>query len=75
MISDSLGARGLPAGERLVLLDHLLHLGLDLLEILGGQFVVEVDVVVEAGLRRRADVELGLGKRRSIAVASTCEQE
>ena len=54
--------RGLLPDERLVLVHDLLHLGLDPQEVLGGQLVVEVDVVVEARVRRRADVELGIGE-------------
>ena len=60
--ADGFVAGDLLAGEGLVLGDDLLHLGLDLREVLGGQLVVEVDVVIEAGLRRRADVELRVGK-------------
>ena len=62
---DDLGgllAGDLPADERLVLVGDLLHLGLDPREVLGRQLVVEVDVVVEPGVGRRADVELGIGK-------------
>src|SRR5690606_23703556 len=55
-------ARDLLAGERLVLVDHLLHLGLDLREVLSGQFVIEIDVVIKAGLRRWTDVQFGLGE-------------
>jgi hypothetical protein len=62
---DDLGgllAGDLPPQERLVLVGDLLHLGLDLHQVLGRQLVVEVDVVVEARVRGRADVELGLGE-------------
>jgi hypothetical protein len=46
----------------LVLVGDLFHLRLELGEILGGQLVLKIDVVVEAGVRRRADVELGIRK-------------
>ena len=62
---DDLGrllARDLLAQERLVLVGDLLHLRLDLHEVLGRQLVVQVDVVVEARVRRRTDVELGVGE-------------
>ncbi len=48
------------AVKALVLVRDLFHLGLDLREVVHGQLVVEVDVVIEAGVGRRADVELGL---------------
>ena len=56
---------GLVAGlggalEGLVFLHHLFHLGLDGLEVLRRKAVLEVEVVVKAVSRRRADVELGL---------------
>ena len=60
--ADGFVATDLFAREGLVLGDDLLHFGLDLREVLGGQLVVEVDVVIEAGLRRRADVELRVRK-------------
>jgi hypothetical protein len=60
---DGLLARDLLAVKALVLVGDLLHLGLELGEILGGQLVVEVDVVVEAGVRRRPDVEFGVRKQ------------
>ena len=40
----------------------LLHLLLDGLEVLGGERLLDVEVVVEAVLDRRADAELGLGE-------------
>ena len=42
---------------------HLAHLLLDLLQILGHQTMRHVKVVVEALLRGRADVKLGLGEQ------------
>src|ERR1017187_396495 len=44
------------AQERLVLVGDLLHLGLEPHEVLGGQLVVEIDVVVEPRVGRGADV-------------------
>ena len=49
------------AVKRLVLIGDLLHFGLDLREIFERELMVEVDVIVEAGVGGRADVELGIG--------------
>ena len=46
--------------EGMVRLDLLLHLGLDLAEILGGDAVLEIDVVIEAGLDRRPGGKLSV---------------
>ncbi len=46
--------------EGLVLLHDLLHLGLDLLEIVRGDAVLELEVVVESVLDRRTGRELGV---------------
>lgn len=51
-----------PAGELLPPLDDLLHLLLDGLEVIGVERLLDVEVVVEAVLDRRADAELGLGE-------------
>jgi len=59
---DGLFAGDFLADKGLVLVGDLLHLGLDLQQVVGGEFVVEVDVIVEPGVGRRADVELRLGK-------------
>ena len=48
------------AGELLVLLDDLFHLGLDGFEVGGVELLVEIDIVVEALICGRADVQLGL---------------
>ncbi len=48
------------AAEELALLDDLPHLLLDLLQVLGGERLGHVEVVVEAVLDRRPDAELGL---------------
>ena len=45
-----------------VLLHQLLHLLLDGFEVLGRERLLAIEVVEEAGLRRRAVAELGLGK-------------
>ena len=47
--------------ERMVGLDLLLHLRRDFFEILGGNAVRQVDVVVKTGFDRRTGGELGLG--------------
>ena len=52
-----------PALEALVLLDDLAHPGLDLLEVLGHERGLHVEVVVEAVLDRRADAELRVGEQ------------
>src|SRR5271157_2572777 len=57
-----LRAADLAADERLVLVDDPPHLGLDPREVLGRELVVQVYVVVEPGVGRGADVELGIGK-------------
>lgn len=49
------------AGELLPALDDLLHPLLDGLEVIGVEGLLDVEVVVEAVLDRRADAELGLG--------------
>ncbi len=51
---------GHPAGEPLVVLDDLAHPGLDLGEVVRGERNLDVEVVVEAVLDRRADPELGV---------------
>ena len=51
------------AVKRLVLAGDFLHLGFDLDEVVGGEFMVEVEVVVEAGVGGRADVEFGVGEK------------
>ncbi len=48
------------AGEALAALDDLLHLLLDAAEVVGVERLLDVEVVVEAVLDRRADAELGL---------------
>ena len=48
-------------GELLALLDDLAHPGLDLLEVLRLERHLDVEVVVEAVVDRRADAEPGLG--------------
>ncbi len=48
-------------GEPLVLLDDLAHPGLDLLQVGRHERHLDVEVVVEAVLDRRADAELGVG--------------
>ncbi len=53
---------GDPAGEALAALLDLLHLLLDALEVLRGEGLRDVEVVVEAALDRRADAELRLGE-------------
>ena len=55
-------AGDLLAQEGLVLLGDLLHFRLQADEVLLGQLVVQVDVIVEPRVRRGADVELGVGK-------------
>jgi hypothetical protein len=50
-------ARNFAAGELLVLLDHLLHLYLEASQVLGGEFMVEIHVVVETRVRRGPDIE------------------
>ena len=49
-----------PAGEALALLDDLAHPRLDGLQVIGGERLGHVEVVVEAVVDRRADAELGL---------------
>ena len=53
--------RELKALERQVLLDDLLHLGLDLHEIVRGERLLKVDVIVEAVFNGRADGEFRAG--------------
>lgn len=50
------------AGELLAALLDLLHLLLDGLEVIGGEGLRDVEVVVEAVPDRRADAQLGLGE-------------
>ena len=57
---ERVGVGGDPAGELLALLDDLAHPGLDLLEVLGLERGLDVEVVVEAVLDRRADAEPGV---------------
>ena len=52
----------LTAGKPLALLDDLAHSRLDCLEIIGGERLWHVEVVVEAVLDRRPDTQLGLGE-------------
>ena len=59
---DGLLAGDLLAVKALVFIGDLFHLGLELHEVVGGEFVIEVDVVVEPGVRGRTDVELGIGE-------------
>jgi hypothetical protein len=51
-------ARDLVANERLVRVDDLLHLGLDPPQVLLGERLRRVEVVVEAGFDRRTDRHL-----------------
>ena len=51
----------LPANEGLALVDDALHDLLEGLEVLGGERVVDVEVVVEAVTDGRADAQAGLG--------------
>ena len=57
-ICDGLGLRHLLADDGVVLGDDPLHLGLDLLEVLGRERPARVEVVVEAVLDGRADADL-----------------
>ena len=57
---ERVGVGGDPPGEPLALLDDLAHPGLDLLEVLGDERGLDVEVVVEAVLDRRADAEPGV---------------
>ena len=58
LIASSVGDR--PPGELLALLDDLAHPGLDLLEVRRDEGHLDVEVVVEAVVDRRADAEPGL---------------
>ena len=64
-LAGQLGARLVVADhaarEGLALLDDLLHLLVDAAEVLGGERGLDVEVVVEAVVDRRADAELGVG--------------
>ena len=60
---DRLVARHLAALDRKVRARDLPHLGLDALEILGGERPVVLEVVVEAVLDDRADRHLRLGEQ------------
>ena len=51
------------AVKRLVFAGDFLHLGLDLDQIIGGKFMIEVEVVIEAGVGGRTDIEFGVGKK------------
>ena len=57
---ERVGVGGHPAREPLALLDDLAHRGLDLDQVLGHERGLDVEVVVEAVLDRRADAEPGL---------------
>ena len=57
---ERVGVGGDPPGEPLALLDDLAHPGLDLLEVLGVERGLHVEVVVEAVADRRADPEPGV---------------
>ena len=57
---ERVGVGGDPPGEPLALLDDLAHPGLDLLEVLGHERGLDVEVVVEAVSDRRADPEPGV---------------
>ena len=46
--------------ERLVLLDHLLHLRLDFLEVIGRNAMLKIDIVVETIFHRRPGSKLGI---------------
>ena len=50
----------LEAFEALVLLRDGFHGVLDFNEVVGSELMIEIEVVVEAAVGRRADVELGL---------------
>jgi|GEM_PF-3437342 len=58
---DGLFAGDFLAEERLVFVGDFFHLRFELREILGGEFVVEIDVVIETRVGRRPDIEFGLG--------------
>ena len=57
---ERVGVGGDPPGEPLALLDDLAHPGLDLLEVLGHERGLDVEVVVEAVADRRPDPEPGV---------------
>ena len=59
-LGERVGVGGDPTGEPLALLDDLPHPGLDLLEVLGVERGLDVEVVVEAVLDRRPDAEAGV---------------
>ena len=59
-LADRVGSLHLPAHEGMVLLGDLMHQLLDLLEILGLERTVHLEVVVEAVLDGGPDGELGL---------------
>jgi hypothetical protein len=58
---ERVGVGGDPPGEPLALLDDLAHPGLDLLEVLGHERGLDVEVVVEAVPDRRPDPEPRVG--------------
>jgi hypothetical protein len=62
--AGGLFARDLGALELLVLGHDFAHLGLDFHEVLGGQAVLQVEVVVETVVGGRTDVELDLGTEK-----------
>ena len=57
---DGLLAGDLFAAKGLVLFDDHSHLGFDLFEIFGREFVVEIEIVIEAGVGGRTDIEFSL---------------
>ena len=59
---EGLGVGDRASGELLALLDDLAHPGLDLDQVLGDERGLDVEVVVEAVLDRRADAELRVGE-------------
>src|SRR6185436_11768189 len=60
---DGLLAGDFLAVERLVFFGDLLHLGFELYEVVGGEFVIEIDVVIETRVRGRSDIEFGVWKK------------
>ncbi|CAB4733347.1 unannotated protein [freshwater metagenome] len=59
-LAERVGIGGDPALEALALLDDLAHRGLDLRQVIGHEGHVDVEVVVEAVLHRRADAQARL---------------
>ena len=68
-------ARNFHALEWMVRFDLLLHLRLDLLEIIGRNAVRKIDIVIKTVLDGRPGRELRLRPNFRIAVASTCDAE